>query len=562
MAPSGFLQRLLQTMMHSLLLKVLTFTLTACFTRSASHTLRGMLFFLDLYGDTIGFLAREAVRCTALRAGLPHLKTTPKREMVSAARRLMSTAFFAGPIALLLIGVCEGLYRVSGGRSVLPAMQMHLSGVASGTEVAAVYLLFVLGQLFQMTAEPEVCVVQALGRYKVKVSAESFALCCRVLTLLGAAQIAQASVERNQLLMASIAHVVYGAAFCFWMKFAWWRARRQSSSTWSAVDYSLEEVASALSDTSVSLRLMRCAAESQMRTWIQFFSESCVRLFLTEGEKFVLASFGSLAEQGVYDTVMNLGSIVARLVFRLWEETCFAKWSTMMTSSASVGERYTEAYALLRSMLSIAATVSVPFVIFGPPLSAVLLRLVFSSRWSDPTTTAVLARLCVALLPMALNGLLEAFVRATSSPAVLARAKLAMLGASVLYVALCGVCLVVLERGVIGLMECLAITTCLRCVLNVRLIAVQRQAFGVGTLSTISTIVELFGRAVPSAMWAFCAVLGAASHLWLADRPLTLSLVAAAASLVVLYGIACVVFDAPYGARRAALRIVRRQKQE
>eukprot|EP00331_Platyophrya_macrostoma_P006774 CAMPEP_0176426358 /NCGR_PEP_ID=MMETSP0127-20121128/11896_1 /TAXON_ID=938130 /ORGANISM="Platyophrya macrostoma, Strain WH" /LENGTH=284 /DNA_ID=CAMNT_0017807613 /DNA_START=165 /DNA_END=1016 /DNA_ORIENTATION=+ len=206
----------------------------------------------------------------------------------------------------------------------------------------------------------------------------------------------------------------------------------------------------------------------------------------------------TLSDQGVYDTVMNLGSLVARLVFRLWEESCFAKWSRTMASASVVGDevsdkgnqktsslgRFDACLQLLWTMLAVAWEVSLPFAIFGPPLARPLLTRLYAGQWSDITTTRVLIQLCLTLPLMATNGLLEAFVRATSTPTGLARSKWCMVATSCCYVVMCYT-LLLTERNaneegsspLVALMTCLTVSTAIRIILNTWLIAATRQEY-------------------------------------------------------------------------------------
>ena len=58
---------------------------------------------------------------------------------------------------------------------------------------------------------------------------------------------------------------------------------------------------------------------------MSFIKQTILKQLLTEGERFVMTFFNviSLAEQGIYDVVNNIGSLPARLVFQQIEENAY-----------------------------------------------------------------------------------------------------------------------------------------------------------------------------------------------------------------------------------------------
>lgn len=163
-----------------------------------------------------------------------------------------------------------------------------------------------------------------------------------------------------------------------------------------------------------------------------FLRESLLRLVLSEGESFALTSLGSEAARGYYQLIYSLGSLVARLLFRVWENACFVKWSR----EASLGHQQA-AVRLLKLMLRLSFYVGFSFALLGPPITRAFLTTMYTSRWATPQVTTAL-QLCFYGMPlMAWNGLLEAFLRAVASPAVLQRMQRWMIGETGVYIAAC-----------------------------------------------------------------------------------------------------------------------------
>ncbi|CAC9504987.1 putative dolichyl-P-Man:GDP-Man5GlcNAc2-PP-dolichyl alpha-1,2-mannosyltranslocase [Leishmania infantum JPCM5] len=173
-----------------------------------------------------------------------------------------------------------------------------------------------------------------------------------------------------------------------------------------------------------------------------FLRESLLRLVLSEGESLTLTSLGSETARGYYQLISSLGSLVARLLFRIWENACFVKWSR----EASLGHRHT-AVQLLKLMLRLAFYVSFSFTLLGPPLAKTFLATMYTSRWATPQVSTALQLYFYDLPLMAWNGLLEAFLRAVASPAVLQRLQRWMVGETVLYIAACYVTLVAFGKA-------------------------------------------------------------------------------------------------------------------
>jgi oligosaccharide translocation protein RFT1 len=168
-----------------------------------------------------------------------------------------------------------------------------------------------------------------------------------------------------------------------------------------------------------------------------FLRESLLRLVLSEGESFALTSLGSEAARGYYQLIYSLGSLVARLLFRVWENACFVKWSR----EASLGHR-DAAVQLLKLMLRLSFYVGFSFALLGPPLTKTFLLTMYTSRWATPQVTTALQLSFLGMPLMAWNGLLEAFLRAVASPATLQRLQQWMVGETVVYIAACYVTLI------------------------------------------------------------------------------------------------------------------------
>ncbi|GET90166.1 hypothetical protein, conserved [Leishmania tarentolae] len=173
-----------------------------------------------------------------------------------------------------------------------------------------------------------------------------------------------------------------------------------------------------------------------------FLWESLLRVVLAKGESLTLTSVGSETARGYYQLISGLGSLVARLLFRVWENACFVKWSR----EASLGHRHTSVH-LLKLMLRVAFYVSFFFSLLGPPLTKTFLTMVYTSRWATPQVSTALQLYFYSLPLIAWSGLLEAFLRAVASPALLQRLQRWMVGETALYMTACYVTLVAFGKA-------------------------------------------------------------------------------------------------------------------
>lgn len=186
----------------------------------------------------------------------------------------------------------------------------------------------------------------------------------------------------------------------------------------------------------------------------QFIQENILRLILTEGEKFVLTSSGvvSLSAQGAFEVASSLGKLVTRILFRLWEEFCFNEWAKGAASISSFllennnnknnNNKDQNGLAVLQSnvdllqnMCRLAASIGVLACCFGPLLSGRILQVLFGSRWATKEASDILAVYLLSLPLFGLNGLLEAFCRALSSPLEMKKTRTQLLVVSFSYLA-------------------------------------------------------------------------------------------------------------------------------
>lgn len=175
----------------------------------------------------------------------------------------------------------------------------------------------------------------------------------------------------------------------------------------------------------------------------KFWLQSAIKFLLTEGEKYVLLLFRTFSDQGVYDLVSHLGSLVARLFFQKVEEVGFTTWSKLLGSASDKKEKQDDdsqqvlALQLLHLLIKLMLLIGLIFVCFGPSYSYTLLLLLYGRKWSDATNApTVLSLYCIYVMFMAVNGITEAFVHATSNAQQLQKYNYLMIVFSIVYLSI------------------------------------------------------------------------------------------------------------------------------
>lgn len=113
-------------------------------------------------------------------------------------------------------------------------------------------------------------------------------------------------------------------------------------------------------------------------TW-SFFKQSILKKILTEGERFIMTLFKVLtfAEQGVYDVINNLGSLVARCVFMPIEESYYTFFAHILARGKPANEQPVEAIKtaaeVLEVILRLMVMIGITILVFGFSYSYLLL---------------------------------------------------------------------------------------------------------------------------------------------------------------------------------------------
>ncbi|KAL8575487.1 hypothetical protein ACOMHN_013038 [Nucella lapillus] len=173
-------------------------------------------------------------------------------------------------------------------------------------------------------------------------------------------------------------------------------------------------------------------------TW-SFYKQSLLKQILTEGERYVMTFLNvlSFADQGVYDVINNLGSLVARFIFLPIEENGYIFFSQSLSRGKPAKEQTEQSMTVSSSVLSIllmiVTYIGCTVIVFGYANSYLALHIYGGERLSVGSGPSLLRWFCVYVLLLAVNGITEGFVFATMSKQQVDRYNQKMLGFSVLF---------------------------------------------------------------------------------------------------------------------------------
>ncbi|PTU20177.1 hypothetical protein P175DRAFT_0439402 [Aspergillus ochraceoroseus IBT 24754] len=149
------------------------------------------------------------------------------------------------------------------------------------------------------------------------------------------------------------------------------------------------------------------------------FFQSIVKHLLTQGDSMILAALASLEDQGIYSLASNYGGLLARILFQPIEESSRALFSSLLSSKVSEnqGANIKAAKSHLVNIMQGYMVLSILIFPLGPALVPRILHILGGQRWTVPDVDTLLALYCYYIPFLAFNGISEAFVSSTASPA-------------------------------------------------------------------------------------------------------------------------------------------------
>lgn len=397
--------------------RLLTFVVNAIIIRYTSSEMLGVVNVrLTLLYSTILFISREPFRKAMLSISQNELSRP------AHFRAVINVCWMVIPVGAVTAGVLGVVWTWALEVPDLPGY---------GPAVAA----YALSAVIELLVEPLWVVGQINLYFKLKVAAEGVQLSLRcgiaVLLLIAMPGVGLYGFCAAQLLSSLALVAVYCSAF----------ARELAKKPEHIPATTLAELLPGPSAQTTGRWFLELDAGMTGRV-IGFWKQSLLKQFLTEGEGYLMTFLGvlSFSEQGVYNIVNNLGSLVARFLFAPIEETFFTYFagklnaidadpSALKKNVANV----TEAAKTLQTLGTFVGLVSITIAVFAQPYSSLLLELYGGAWLSDGEGPLLLRTYAVYVVLLAANGLTECFMTASLTNAQVERHNLWMVAFTAIF---------------------------------------------------------------------------------------------------------------------------------
>lgn len=325
--------------------------------RRSSATFLGLISMkLDLLGTTIMSLSRDGIRMALLRQ-------VDGKDRRSAGGLILSST--------LLIGIiCTGITLSFTNEPVILGVWPQF--------IQAVSLYF-LATLLENLTETSTIELISTGRIKEKIVIESFALIGRVSYILWST----ISDNRSELISLldsfSKGQLIYSVI----LNILHLNQHRNSLNSFSFPSRQLTSLCSSL-------------------TRQNFF-----KYFLSQGDLFIISSFSSLKDQGVYSVISNYGSLVLRLIMQPIEE------ASLQFFSREINGNHEKVALYFNLMLKTMIYLGLIFICYCSFFTDPVISLLLGSKWSNDHKAAdALSAYCYLVAAAGVSGFLESFVNA------------------------------------------------------------------------------------------------------------------------------------------------------
>ncbi|KAB5584185.1 hypothetical protein PHYPO_G00104480 [Pangasianodon hypophthalmus] len=390
------------------LFRVLTFLLNAFTLRFVSKELIGVVNVrLTLLYSTLVFLSREAFRRACLSG----------EGAGRNWRQVINLLWLTLPLGCLwgVLLVCVWLWLL---QAPDPQTVPHY-GPAVG--------IFCMAALTELLAEPLWVLAHAHMLVRLKVIAESLAIIAKCLVTV----MMVVSAPQWGLYIFSAAQCVYAVFLClcyvvYFMHFLGSEEARKKF-------FPLRHISEVLPTRMNGQPLINWKLATL--TW-SFFKQSFLKQILTEGERYVMTFLNVLnfGDQGVYDIVNNLGSMVARFLFLPIEESFYVFFAKVLERGRDIQHQKQEEVSIaahvLECLLKLVLLIGLIITAFGYSYSYLALDMYGGELLSSGTGPSLLRCYSFYVLLLAINGVTECFVFAAMSKEEVDRYNLVMLGLS------------------------------------------------------------------------------------------------------------------------------------
>ncbi|KAI1442616.1 Rft-1-domain-containing protein [Annulohypoxylon stygium] len=431
--------------------RAVTFVANQLLLRFLTARLLGVSTQLEVYYLSVLFFARESLRVAIQRQESPSNAAKPDVDDAQArssnARDSQSVINIAHLSLLLGLGASVGL-----GWAYLRYVD---PSTAATPYLDTALRIYGVAAIVELLSEPAFVILQYRLRFGPRAAAESIATFLRCLVTFGAANWAWRQELEIGVLPFALGQLAYG--FGLLAVYMWYGAQLAYAEGFSLLlkksAPSSSEQKGGKADETEANYVLGYFYKPTLQLASSLTAQSFVKHILTQGDTFLVSVLSDPGSQGIYALANNYGGLLARLVFQPIEESSRNYFSKLLSSARGLPDKQAVAKAKsdLQALLKFYVILGVCVVMAGPFAAPLLIQIVAGAKWSASGAGAVLARYCLYIPLLAINGVAEAFVSSVATESEVHRQSLWM-GAFSLAFGIAGfVSLRILDLGAAGL---------------------------------------------------------------------------------------------------------------
>ncbi|KAI2624479.1 Rft-1-domain-containing protein [Xylaria nigripes] len=313
--------------------------------------------------------------------------------------------------------------------------------------------IYGVAALIELLSEPAFVVLQYRLRFGPRATAESIGTFLRCLLTFGAASWGWKEGLDLGVLPFALGQLAYGVGLL--VVYAWYGFRLARSEGFSLFPRRVGRTTATKPED--ERYVLGYFSKPTLHLAFSLIAQSLVKHILTQGDTFLVSIFSNPQAQGVYAFANNYGSLLARLVFQPIEESSRNYFSKLLSSSSPEEKHESntvpvrKARADLQALLKFYVLLSIIVVTIGPYAAPLLVQIVAGPGWSGTGAGSALAKYCLYIPLLAMNGVTEAFVSSVATKSQVHRQS-AWMGAFSFAFSFAGfVSLRVLDLGAAGL---------------------------------------------------------------------------------------------------------------
>jgi len=473
---AGCVKSTMYNMIVQVMLRVTTFLLNAFILHRVDREILGLINIrLTLLADTIIFLSREAFRlaCQGHTAS----------GSISGWSPVLNLIWLSVPVSIFTSVLMSYIW--------IHCLALPSQGL-SDQYVESVVVVSV-SVVVQMFAEPPCLIATVFQFVRLRVVVEFILMCGKLAVLVYAVVAAPTNVVQIWAYGCLISSFIYTALFYLAFLVI---LRYKSSSTvcqhkkTDKKTKSDESNSSSSDEKSTSVDSFPFKSISELfpsrtngafqihqeykQVAISFLGQGVMKQVLTEGEKYLMTFLDmlTLAQQGTYDVISNLGSLACRFVFRPVEENCYLFFSQQWVRGQSwqhqdQTNRQNVHLALFR-LLRLTFLIGLVIVVFGFSYSHLVLTLYGGFRLADDGGVTLLRGQCLLVACLAVNGMTECFARTVMTDKQINRFNVQLIYLSMFYLGISWAFTQIF--GPVGLVLANCVNICIRIFISVNII--------------------------------------------------------------------------------------------